>query len=501
MKRFMGVLLALCLLFCTMAAAEPLAAAGYETESVTRNWETNAFFSRMTALTGIEVTGRGISEEKEYLSFLSQMMTGEPECDILFKACLTRDQERGLIESGAVIDLAPLIEENMPNLSALLVEHPEWRTQIALEDGRIASLPFINLHERQVCAWLNAEWLETLGVPFPETLDGLTDALKAISTGDPNKNGKLDEAALNLVGVYEMKWLLPFFGVVADDYNVCRLQDGTLAFAPDQPEYRTFVETLKSWYDLGLMRSDAFTAAHSALQLTENVNSNSSSNNKKPDNTIGMLVTVTPYTSVDADDVLNYRAVLIPGPDGRTRWRDLLGPVWPGTFAVTRRCKDPASALRWVDALYSEEGAALAYVGVEGEDYQYTQDGYWEYILGDSSEIESIRSNKIIYTGTTIPGQFPYRIVEAVDSEADRHVFAESEKVHACSERVLPSYFLPAEISDEVSDIMLKLTEQVDRGIARFVTGEIPLDDANWTAWQTALHDAGSARLVELLER
>ena len=41
----------------------------------------------------------------------------------------------------------------MPNLSALLDAHPEWRDVIALEDGRIASLPMILIYllfEKQI---------------------------------------------------------------------------------------------------------------------------------------------------------------------------------------------------------------------------------------------------------------------------------------------------------------------------------------------------------------
>ncbi|MBQ8093540.1 MAG: extracellular solute-binding protein [Clostridia bacterium] len=496
MRRIIGLLLVCCLFCLGSAVAEPLTALGYDTESVSRNWESNLFFSRMAELTGVEVTGHGIREEKEYLSAINRMLQGEQQADMLFKACLTRDQERSLLKSGAIIDLAPLIEANMPNFSALLTEHPEWKEQIALEDGRIASLPMINLHERQVCAWLNEAWLEKLGVAFPETVDELTEALAAIAARDPNGNGKQDENAVDLIGVYEMRWLLPLFGIVADDYNVCRTDDGTLAFAPDQAAYRTFVETLKTWYDKGLMRRDAFTGSHAAEQLT---NAQSGSNDQKKANTSGLVVSVTPYTSVDADAVLDYRAVLIPGPDGRIRWRDLLGEVWTGTFAVTSQCKDPSAALRWVDALYGDAGAALAYVGLEGVDYRFKDSGYWEYILENDNDMEDIRSNRIIYTGSTVPGLYPDRIIENVDSEADRLVFAESEKVHAVSERVLSNYFLPETVAQEAASLSASVGLLVDVGIARFVTGEVPLDDAGWNSWLNSLHEAGSGRLVEIL--
>ena len=88
------------------------------------------------------------------------MEKGDVQTDVLFKANLSRAQEIALLDSGAIIDLAPMIETYMPNLSALLERHPEWREVITLEDGRIASLPLLNEHERQVMLWINRAWLD-----------------------------------------------------------------------------------------------------------------------------------------------------------------------------------------------------------------------------------------------------------------------------------------------------------------------------------------------------
>ena len=38
----------------------------------------------------------------------------------------------------------------------------------------------------------------------------------------------------------------------------------------------------------------------------------------------------------------------------------------------------------------------------------------------------------------------------------------------------------------------------VDRGIAQFATGEIPLDDEHWDAWLAQLREAGSAEMAEI---
>ena len=116
----------------------------FETETVGRSWADSLFFPRMEALTGIHMDASGVTDEKAYAELLSGMAQGNIPADVLFKASLTREQEQSLLDCGALIDLAPLIEENMPNLSALLSAHPDWKQVISLKDGRIASLPLLN---------------------------------------------------------------------------------------------------------------------------------------------------------------------------------------------------------------------------------------------------------------------------------------------------------------------------------------------------------------------
>lgn len=165
---------------------------------------------------------------------------GRHSGDVLFKANLTRAQEQALLNGGALIDLAPLIEANMPNLSALLAAHPDWKAAICLEDGRIASLPLLNTMERQVCVWINAKWLSALNLSAPTSVEELTDVLLAFKTGDPNGNYKQDEIAADLIGVYEMPLASAVFRLVADDSKLARQADGSLVFAPELPAYRDF---------------------------------------------------------------------------------------------------------------------------------------------------------------------------------------------------------------------------------------------------------------------
>ena len=489
LKKTLSLSLALSLL---AGAASAATLTGLETETVERSWESSLFFPRMEALTGVSMEAHAVSDETQYAAMLDAMAQGDIPADVLFKANLTRAQEQALLNGGALIDLAPLIEANMPNLSALLAAHPDWKAAICLEDGRIASLPLLNTTERQVCVWINAKWLSALNLSAPTSVKELTDVLLAFKTGDPNGNYKQDEIAADLIGVYEMRWLLPYFGIVADDSNLARQADGSLVFAPELPAYRDFISALRDWVEKGILTKDAFTAMHSTAALS------SSSDDEDAAVTSGLLVTMTPYTHVPSSAVTDYEALLMPDASGATRWRDLLGDVWTGCFAVSSSCEDPAAALRWVDALYSEDGALLAYAGVEGEDYVWNADGTWSFNLTGSRTINDVRANVLMYTGAAMPGLYPSDFISKVASPVDQHVFEQNERVHAVSEQVIPAHALSLERQQRANELTAVLGGLVDRGVARFATGEIELNDETYAAWLSELKAAGSDELVAM---
>ena len=78
---------------------------------------------------------------------------------------------------------------------------------------------------------------------------------------------------------------------------------------------------------------------------------------------------------------LNNYALLLPLEyEGKRVYRDLTGNVIRGTFAITSECKEPEKLVAWVNLLYTEDVNILAHYGVEGEDYFWNENGYWEWM-------------------------------------------------------------------------------------------------------------------------
>lgn len=474
MKRILCLLLTV-LLLTGMAQAEAMTMMGYD-ETNGRDWATSQFFTRMAERTGVSFELRQYSDRETYVKALANLKSDMP--DVLFRATLTPAQERDLLAEGILIDLAPLLADNAPNLNALLDAHPEWRAEITQPDGRIAALPMLTMEERQVGLWINGKWLAKLGLQTPTTPEELKAALTAIRDGDPNGNGKADEVGLDVTGVWAMKWLLPLFGVVADDYNLTSIE-GQVAFAPTLPEYRAFIEYLRALYAEGLLRKDAFTGLN-AMQALEASSSSSSKQNANQTVTSGCLLTLAPYATVGIEANGDYEVVV---PSSGV-WRDLLGSVARGAFAITSACEDPAAALRWVDYLYTQEGGILSAVGVEGEDY-VTGEAGWTWKVDTYTTIDVLNAQSLMATSGAIPtpGLTPDGFLSTVDSEIDRYNRAQSNRLLPITRLPVARCYLSAAQQAEVDALQSRLGQAVDLAIGRFATGEDELTDESWNAF------------------
>ena len=187
--------------------------AGYDGENSTHDWNTNGFFLRMQERTGLTFTfDQYTSLEKWQAAKEAMFAPGGELPDVLFKAALTTEEMIRYSDSGQLIDLGPLLEENAPNLWALLEAHPDWREAITLPNGKIVALPAIQELAPQNAMWINQAWLDRLGLEAPTDWDSLRQVLTAFRDRDPNGNGRRDEIPVCLPGAVGAEVLLPCLG-------------------------------------------------------------------------------------------------------------------------------------------------------------------------------------------------------------------------------------------------------------------------------------------------
>lgn len=478
------------MLCCTLLAVfVPLSAfaatfsmAGFDGESSRHNWETNGFFTRMEARTGVRFSFEQYTTYEEWLAAKQRMFSEGALPDVLFKAEFTTREQIQYAAEGKLIDLLPLLPDYAPNLWALLQENPSWLAAITLPDGKVVALPMLNTLTTQNAMWINREWLEKLGLETPTDLDSLMETLRAFRDGDPNQNGKQDEIPLAYLGAWDLKFLSHVVGLVANDYNVYLDDTGTVHFVPDDERYITLLTWLRDAYAEGLLDPNGFTTADTLRTETDE------SVAAKYGIFFGPSpMYLLPYATGEA-----YTALMPLIYEGKQVYRDLFGGVIGGTFAITTACQDPAEMLRWVDVLYTQEGAIQAMAGDAGTDYLLLSSGQWTYAGDMQTQSDYILYDLSLYDTGIMPWLFPTEFYERYQNDLIPRLNQELAALTAKASLPFPTVALTPEQEDYILPIQNELGLYVDESLARFVLGEWDVRDPDvLTAYREGLRERG----------
>ncbi|MDD3334589.1 MAG: extracellular solute-binding protein [Eubacteriales bacterium] len=487
-RRILCRLLTICLLLapvCSQAEAS-FSMAGYDGNESTHDWSTNEFFTRMEERTGITFTYSEYTKSADWQTAKEQMFATGELPDVLFKAALTTEETIRYTESGQLIDLKPLLAEYAPNLWALLNEHPDWLEAITLPSGKIGALPSIQTVPTQNLIWINQDWLTKLNLTAPTDLESLKTVLIAFRDQDPNGNGKKDEIPMSFLGPWELKFLSHAYGVVVNDYNVYLDDGGKVRFWPEEDSFIELVRTLRSFYKEGLLDPNGFQTSDVLRQVTD----------EKADVCYGMYFAPTALSLLTYTQAEAYRAMAPLVYDGKQVYRDLLGQVTRGAFAITSACTDPGALLQWVDYLYTEEGAVEAMVGKEGDVYITTDGGQWQWKGG----VENVSSTQLtelsVYDTGEMPWLFPQDFYSRYNDDSVSRITEELTAFAAYTKSPFPTYSLTEEQNAEVLALQNELGRYVDECLARFVLGEVEMTDETIAEFKQGLLDRGSEQMT-----
>ena len=446
-----------------------------------RDWQNNQFFLRMEEKTGVHLVLRQSKTEEDWAQVKSAMAAGDDGmADVLFKASLTTQECIALREKGVLIDLKPYLESCCPNLWALIQKEPAILAAITLPDGSIAALPYITPIPMQNYLWINQKWLDSLRLSAPTNAEELTQVLTAFRDRDPNHNGRQDEIPLSFQGPFDLKFLAHAFGLIANDYNIF-VENGQVKFMPLEDGYRQFVAWCRELYKEKLLDQNGFITTVSQTVTDSKATPN-----------CGIVMT---YLAGDTFRVSWATDYVILNPmtyQGEQIYREFAWPVSRGTFAITSACKDPETMLRWVDTLYTEEGATLALVGQENVDYLVDGDGTWRFVDSIQSNYDMFRGGTLIDGGAMYPGILAEEFQKKMGGSAMvQNVLSQQEAFAEYTQMPFPYYTLTREQESKVTALQNEIGYYVDMQLARWVLGEEEISDETFAAFENKLQELG----------
>jgi len=311
--------------------------------------------------------------DSDYLEKRNLLLASGNLPDFFFSGRFSDSELMRYAKDGTLIPLNDLIENNMPNLNAILESRPDIKATITAPDGNIYALPVgeeIGSGQGEIGAnpnflYLNQDWLDKLKLTMPTTIEEYTEVLRAFKKGDPNGNGKADEIPLTYIDNFwtgDIGVLFGAFGVpdkthrpnnptYIDHINVV---DGKVQFAPQQEGFKEAVTYLRTWFEEDLVDKEAFTHDYDTYYAR----------GKTEDETIGSLIWW------DKNDVTGPERgehwVLVPPFEGMTVGWNNGGGIGRDGAVITKDNKHPEITAAWLDAFFEPTMAAQARFGPIG---------------------------------------------------------------------------------------------------------------------------------------
>jgi len=451
----------------------------------------NPAFQEIQKRTGVKIKFIHPPAGNEQESFNLMIASGELP-DIIQTADRYPGGEVKAWQDGVYRDLTPWMENSAPDYWKL-IHSTEIAKYQAFKDGKLLafyklcfdeSIPYIRPIVRE-------DWLEEFGMDIPRTLDDFERYFRAIKDNKPavtpfyiDFNGAPINQFLNAYDMFS-SW-----------YQI----DGVIRHYYDAPEYRDFLERMRSWFVNGYLSKDVASlrlpqvfALFDSGQLGGYCESTDVTYSRLYDNK-NIRITSTPHPR------------LYPGQ--KLRFTDPSYPIsMPDANAVTTSCKYPELAIQFLNYGYTPEGIltynygpeGLTWTMVDGEprftDYylnnpQGMKGGVLSYALRVHFGPKLLHSDLLTYRAQFADERardiYNFRIKWSDDPDLNHDY------------RLLPGVDLTTEERDEYNAIMANVDAYANEMKFKFIMNAEPIE--NYDAYITRLYSLGYLRARDIYQ-
>lgn len=462
------------------------------------DWNEILVWKRYAEMTGIQIewdeyTSADINEKRN-LALASDQLP-----DIFFRTRMPDNNIDMYGRDGSFIRLNELIDQYAPNIKKILDENPSIRKAISTEDGSIYALPnLLDSPSIQINRklFINKDWLAATNQTMPTTTDELYEVLKGFRDGDPNQNQKADEIPLTadnletLILSLRGAFGLGNRGNAGGNWDIDP-DSGDLRFFPASESYKELLAYLNKLYTEKLLDQEIFTT--SGTQVLAN-----NEQNRVGSFSFGNVIA---RANSNADAYAGLEAALI-GPNGDQLHTAVSGKVGSrGAFLISKSNPYPEASIRWIDYLYSEEGARMLFLGFEGETYEQKPDGSYDFLpeivenIPEGSSFDQVTAQYVPYAG----GSLPTIVMEKYFKGGETLPSAQKASANLLPylpEEVWEPLSFSAEESEEKLTLESDINGLVNQKTAEFVQGKASLDE--FDNYVKQLERMGLDRLKEI---
>ncbi len=401
------------------------------------------------------------------------------------------DSQRALAEKGIIIPWSDLMAEGkMPLTKAKFAESRMISIKNQMTDnetGKIYALPCLDMNPLRI--WTNyvrADWLDTLGLDVPQTVDEFRDMLRAFKTQDPNGNGKADEIPWQ--NYYEgatwiKNWKLNF-GLPTPDYSLSSVDtlywatvDKTeVVFAPTHERFKAMLIYLNSLWEEGLINQEQFNMTSPKFTATIS-NDTVGAQNMWPSSILGMQLQLR---KIAPDGV--WQGIPYPidprfmEPEGRVY--AYLGAARL-EWLIAAKGKNTDAAVRLMDYIFGDEDFIFtADFGIQGIHHEIDSNGR-PYYIGKWAEMDRVpRQSALGSIVGHLPREWQNIIVRMEIGQHPKYA-GHREYIKEIDKYIKPATFWKlTETQNNLARVALKkVRTYIDESISKFVIGTKSFDD------------------------
>jgi len=492
MKKLVSLMLALCLLLCAGAAlAEDtvqLTAFQYALENQNTDFNGLWFFEELEKTTHTHVTFDMVKDADWSTSVNLMFAVPAQMPDMILRHAV--DVEEYGVTQGLLLPLDEyLTEEIMPNyVSRLNINHAG--DSIPASDGHTYFIGFLMAQNvNHTGTWyVNQKELDKLGRQAPTNIEEVTDLLRAMKADGIQWPFSASYTQFGPETIWNQ---FASFGVPENTYYYYIDENDQVQFTAGQDGWRACVEWLHTLYEEGLMDPESLTQDSNLWA------------NKVNNGEVGYFCYLRLInTAIKAENVGNFKSILPPAADGfKPAVSQILEVPEAGAY-LTRNCKNPVAALKWIDAQLETETMMVSLNGRVGEQIVLNDEGKYEVIdiPADNGlyQFVPVTMGQFFAPGdyyTSIYQMAPHRVERYEDSKR----YAEAGVLEYKSFQYLRDLSkMSNEDATEASDIYTELQKLVEESFSNFVRNGVT--DESWAAFQEQAKAIGVDRYIELYQ-
>ncbi len=336
-------------------------------------------------------------------------------------------------------------------------------------NGKVYGVPTRSVNATMYSAGIRQDWLDNLGLEVPETLDELTEVLRAFTEDDPDQNDANDTYGISCTG---LEYMSVFFGAFGATYGMDYFleDDGTVTTNVISDNFKQGLEYIKGLYDAGYMDPEVFTNsgsqtyekfATSVMGYWPNWWSNSGSVYLKygfaDNNPTGEISVIQPVKGSDGLSGL-------PATD----------PIYK-VVAISRDCKNIDKALELINWECTPYGWYTVQCGIEGDYFEMDENSKVTWYWGLDGKNRK---------GDTISDMELYKFIENLGLQAQLYTLDQSNYgakrtagiAAATNAPVYKNLFLGL-TTEEYTKLNSELKTYYTNQAVKFIMGELSLEN------------------------